>query len=112
MTAPSIWFGTDESPPAPGNVLVLNYHHDGESHWCTPKQALARISNILNGDKPEEEWGPRMEAMRIVPYGPWWHSKACSDAEAVYGKASSDAGAVEYPAEPWAAAMLNGEEWP
>ena len=66
-----VWFGTNESPPAEGNVLVLNYHHDGESHWCSPERAIARIEAILDGQKPEEEWGPRMEAMKIVPYGLW-----------------------------------------
>ena len=94
MTPPPIWFGTDESPPGPGNVMVLYYHHDGESHWCSPEQVRNRVEGILNGDKPEEEWGERMENMRIVPYGEWWKSRACSDAWAVSAKACFDAGAV------------------
>ena len=89
-----VWFGDNESPPAEGNVLVLNYHHDGESHWCTPILAITRIEQILDGSKPEDEWGPRMEAMRIVPFGPWYNSKAHSEARAVYDKAYSEAGAV------------------
>ncbi len=88
------WFGIDETAPGPGMVLVLNYHHDGESHWCSPEQAIARIESILDGLKPEEEWGPRMEAMRIVPFGKWRMSEACSKAGAVYAKARSEAGAV------------------
>ena len=101
----AIWFGNDETAPGPGMVLVLNYHHDGESHWCSPEQAVVRIESILDGLKPEEEWGPRMEAMRIVPFGNWWMSearseawaayvKACSEARAAYDKARSEAGAV------------------
>jgi len=35
----AIWFGTNESQPHEGNVLVLNYHHDGESHWCSPESS-------------------------------------------------------------------------
>ena len=89
-----VWFGTDEAPPKKGNVLVLNYHHDGESHWCTPEQARGRIEAILNGGKPKKEWGSRMEAMRIVPFGKWWNSKARSEAEAVNSKARSEALAV------------------
>ena len=89
-----IWFGTDESPPGPGMVLVLNHHHDGESHWCSPKQALARIEYIVNGHKPEYEWGPRMEAMKIVSYGKWWDANAISEANAVRDKAVSEANAV------------------
>ncbi len=101
----AVWFGIDETAPGPGMVLVLNYHHDGESHWCSPEQAVVRIESILDGSKPEEEWGPRMEAMRIVPFGKWWMSetgseawavcvKAGSEAEAVYDKAYSEAWAV------------------
>jgi len=94
MTPPPIWFGTDESPPGPGNVMVLYYHHDGESHWCSPEQVRNRVEGILNGDKPEEEWGERMENMMVVLYGKWWESKALSDAWEVYFKALSDAEAV------------------
>jgi hypothetical protein len=107
-----VWFGLDESPPKEGNVLVLNYHHDGESHWCTPEQTRKRIEAILDGGKPEEEWGPRMEAMLIAPFGKWWKSearsearvvyvKACSEARVVYAKACSDALGEAYPAEAW-----------
>ena len=103
--ARKIWFGRNESPPGPGMVLVLKYHHEGESHWCSPEQAITRIEDIIDGCKPEEEWGPRMEEMKIVLYGKWWesnarydawavYSKACSDAWAVYSKACSDAWAV------------------
>ena len=99
-----VWFGDDEAPPKKGNVLVLNYHHDGESHWCTPEQARNRIEFILDGGKPEEERGSRMEVMRIVPFGKWWKSKACSEAEAVYSKACDEAWAVYSNAcsEAWA----------
>ncbi len=90
----AIWFGNDETAPGFDMVLVLNYHHDGESHWCSPEQAVVRIESILDGLKPEEEWGPRMEAMRIVPFGKWWMSEACSKARAVYVKARSEAKAV------------------
>jgi len=101
----AIWFGTNGSQPQEGNVLVLNYHHDGESHWCSPDQAVARIEDILNGCKPKEEWGPRMEAMKIVPFGPWFngpqvskaraaHDEACSKARAAYDKARSKAWAA------------------
>ena len=89
-----VYFGTDAAPAEEGNVLVLNYHHDGESHWCTPEQARARIESILDGNKPEEEWGPRMEAMKVVPYGAWRNSKALSEAWTVYKKALSEAWAV------------------
>ena len=121
----AIWFGIDETAPGPGMVLVLNYHHDGESHWCSPEQAVVRIESILDGLKPKKEWGPRMEAMRIVPFGKWRMSEACSEAWAAYAKACfkawaaydkayseagavcnkarSEAGAIEYPAEAWAA---------
>ena len=94
MTPPPIWFGTDESPPGPGNVMVLYYHHDGESHWCSPEQVRKRVEDILNGGKPEEEWGKRMENMMVVPYGKWWESKAITDARAVYNSVCSDAEAV------------------
>ena len=97
----AVWFGNNETAPKKGAVLVLNYHHDGESHWCTPEQARARIEFILDGNKDESEWGPRMEAMRIVPFGPWWNKTA--GAGAVYNKAFSEAGALSYPAEAWAA---------
>ncbi len=109
------WFGIDETAPGPGMVLVLNYHHDGESHWCSPEQAVVRIESILDGSKPEEGWGPRMEAMRIVPFGKWrmseacskaWaaYAKACFKAWAAYAKAYSEAGAVYGKAysEAWA----------
>jgi len=81
-----IWFGVDESPPGPGMVLVLNYHHEGESHWCSPKQARYRIECILNGFKPEDEWGWRMENMKVVLYGEWWNSKAVLESLKVYNK--------------------------
>ena len=125
-----VWFGTNESPPAEGNVLVLNYHHDGESHWCSPERAIARIEAILDGQKPEEEWGPRMEAMKIVPYGLWvkarkvvaaWaecekvrdaalaeREKVRDAALAEYEKVRAAAGGVEYPAEAWAAEWKEG----
>ncbi len=89
MSAPPIWFGTNESPPEKGNVLVLNHHHDGESHWCSPEQAIQRIEFNLDGGKPEEEWGTRMEAMRIVPYGTWWDD--CAAAYLKYKKARNPA---------------------
>ena len=92
-----IWFGIDESPPKPGMVLVLNYHHDGESHWCAPQQAIDRIECILDGGKPEEEWGTRMEAMKIVP----WsfqnlavNAKLQSERDAVSAKWQSELDAV------------------
>ena len=98
-----VWFGDDRTEPSEGAVLVLNYHHDGESHWCTPKQARARIEEILNGAKPEEEWGSRMEAMKVVPFGSWYglslearsvYAKACSEARSVFDKARSEAWSV------------------
>ena len=126
-----VFFGLDESPPGPSAVLVLNYHHDGESHWCSPGQAIARIEFILDGGKAEEERGARMEAMKIVLYGRWWTSRARYKAAAVYEKARSEARAVnekarseawavyrkalsdlwgdEYPAEAWAAEQKEAE---
>ena len=103
----AIWFGIDETAPGPGMVLVLNYHHDGESHWCSPEQAVVRIESILDGLKPEEEWGPRMEAMRIVPFGKWRMSEACSKAWAVYDKACSEARAVYVKARSEAGAVYD-----
>jgi hypothetical protein len=110
---PSLWFGDNESPMQEGNVMVLRYHHDGESHWCTPEQAIARIESILDGGKPEEEWGPRMEAMKVVPYGPWVESGNYDAAWAESKKVRVAAWAefvkvctrlwTEYPAEAWAA---------
>ena len=89
-----VWFGDNESPPAEGNVLVLNYHHDGESHWCSTSQAIDRVEQILDGGKPEDEWGSRMEAMRIIPYGGWYETKARSEAWAIYEKTRSKAWAI------------------
>ena len=126
----AIWLGMDESPPHPGAVLVLNYHHDGESHWCIPQQAQTRIELILDGGKPEEEWGERMEAMQIVPWGEWVgrsrgaledYYRAISAAVDDYSPSAEDGyfqaisaagreyisaclanGAIAYPAEAWA----------
>lgn len=100
MTAPEPWFGKNESPPQEGGVLVLNYHHDGESHWCSPEQAIARIEHILDGGKPEDEYGPRMEAMQIIPFGTWWDAKARSEADAIWLKARREAAAIWSKARP------------
>ena len=67
---PPIWMGTDETDPGPGTYLVLRYHHDGESHWCSDEQVQDRLEFILDGGKPDDEIGWRLAEMRIYPYSP------------------------------------------
>ncbi len=62
-----VWFGGDESPPKRGTWLVLNYHHDGESHWCDAAQIRARLRTI-RGVKPEGERPARLRARGFIPY--------------------------------------------
>ena len=92
LTSPSdVWFGTDESPPADGNLLVLNYHHDGESHWCSPEQVRERLVEIRTV-KPKAERPARLAAMGVIPFGPWWkeNAKAWSEYKATCVKAWSE----------------------
>lgn len=67
-----IWLGYGSVAPGKDAVLVLNFHHDGESHWTSPEGLRQRLESIVDGVKPQEQWGPRLEAMRVVRYGPWW----------------------------------------
>ncbi len=67
---PPIWMGTDETDPGPGTYLVLRYHHDGESHWCSDEQVQDRLEFILDGGKPSEEVGWRLAEMRVYRYSP------------------------------------------
>jgi len=96
LTSPSdVWFGTDESPPADGNLLVLNYHHNGESHWCSPEQVRERLVEIRTV-KPKAERPARLAAMGVIPFGPWWkkNAKAWSEYEAIHVKAWSEYEAI------------------
>jgi len=63
---PAIWFGLGCPHHEKWVAFVVNFHHDGESHRCCRSCIRERVEGILNGDKPEEEWGPRMEAMGVV----------------------------------------------
>ena len=83
-----IWPGTD-CPHSPKVAFVMNYHHDGESHRCCYDCVRTRVEGILDGDKPEEERGPRMEAMGIVPLTPdveYILAKWRAEKDAVYAK--------------------------
>ena len=62
---PSIWFGQDETTPGPCKYLVLWYHHDGESHWCTLEQLRERIRDIREV-KPDVD--ARLARLTAVPW--------------------------------------------
>lgn len=70
------WFGENETPPGPGAYLVLWYHHDGESHWCSLGQLRERIQIIL-WSKPDAE-----ERLAYLTAIPW--SEAVVSAQGVY----------------------------
>ncbi len=84
MTAePSIWFGDDETEPGPGAYLVLWYHHDGESHWCSLDQLRERI-HVIRETKPDVE--ERLARLTAVPW-----SKAVASARKAYNEAVASA---------------------
>ena len=64
---PAICLGEDCPHREEWVAFVLNYHHNGESHCCCLNCIRKRVNGILDGEKPEEEWGPRMEAMGVIP---------------------------------------------
>lgn len=64
-----VWFGIDETEPCEGAWLVLNYHHDGESRWCSVEQAKQRLVTIRTV-KPEEERPLRLRRLGFVRWTP------------------------------------------
>jgi hypothetical protein len=74
----AVWPGTNQSQPGKGTWFVLNYHHDGESHWCNAEQIHSRLRTIRE-DKPEEERPSRLKALGFVPY-----SKTVAETTAKY----------------------------
>ena len=87
---PPIWFGNDETKPRKGAYLVLWYHHDGESHWCTKDQLRERIRGIRE-TKPDVD--ARLARLTAVPW-----SKTVAAAEKAYDKAVAPAEKARYEA--------------
>ena len=98
-----VFFGDDETKPCKGAWLVLNYHHDGESHWCSVEQVKQRLVTIRTV-KPCSERPARLSALGFVRWTPMVESarkayegaaesawKAYEEAEASASKAYEEA---------------------
>ena len=80
---PLIWFGEDETESGKDAYLVLWYHHDGESHWCSLDQIRKRIRVIRETKSDVKERLARLTAI------PW--SKAVASAWKAYDEAEASA---------------------
>ena len=96
-TDPPIRFGSNETTPGSGAYLVLWYHHDGESHWCTLDQLRERI-RVIRESKPDVD--VRLARLTAVPW-----SRSVAAAEKAHDKAVAAAGKAydEVVASAWKA---------